>query len=120
MSKTTLSLLLSRQNDRCVIILLRSRWHRVSPPIYGVVRTRTRWIRMAVHLVRVSSYAHATAERRCRISTSPLSDFHGGTAALRARRPVRPTGPLSVHGAISHLGEGKKNKRKFAIALHHI
>lgn len=70
---------------------------------YVTARTRTRWIRMAVHFVRVPSHAHATAERWRRISTSPLPDFHGGTAALRARRPVRPTGPLSVHRAISHL-----------------
>lgn len=63
---------------------------------------------MAVHLVRVTSHAHAAAERWRRISTSPLSDFHGGTAALRTRRPVRPTGPLSVYGAISHLGRTRK------------
>jgi hypothetical protein len=71
-------------------------------------RTRTGGIRMAVHFIRVSSYAHATTERRRWISTSSLSDFHGRTAALRAGRPVRPTGPLSVHSAISHLR--RKNK----------
>lgn len=72
---------------------------------------------MTKHLVRVSSYAHAAAERRRRISASPLPDFHGGTAALRARRPVRPTGPLSVHGAISHLDgwRGKKKEMKINI-----
>jgi len=75
-------------------------------------RTGTRRVRVAKHLVRVSAYAHAAAERRRRISAGSLSDFHGGTAALRARRPVRPTGPLSVHGAISHLGERRRGEKK--------
>lgn len=78
---------------------------------FKVTHTRTRWVRMAKHFFRVSSHTHSATKRWCRVPASPLPDFHGRTATLRTRRPIRPNGPLSMYRAISHL-QVKTNKRK--------